>query len=111
MRKVYTDRWNGFQFRAPVYLDGHHNPHKFDLVKWETCEPHEVIDGYTGEKKIQTEYCFSVGAVIWDPKEEAFEFESCGMRYLQFRTDGLESFIFDFCSMMEKELRDDEKCE
>ena len=111
MRKVYTDRWNGFQFRAPVYLDGHHNPYKFDLVKWETAAPFEATDPYTGEKVIKTEYCFSIGALIWNPKEEEFNFESCGLRYLAHRIDGLEIFIMDFVEMMKKELCDDEECE
>ena len=107
MTKVYTDRWNGFQFQAPVYLDGHHNPYKFSLVKWKPCEPFEAIDAYTGEKIIKTEYCFSVGALIWDPKEEAFDFESCGLRYLKHRVDGLENFILDFAMMIEEELHDE----
>ena len=51
MVKVYTDIWNDFQFREPVYLDGHHEAHKFDLVKWEEHEPYEVFDLYTGEKR------------------------------------------------------------
>ena len=33
MVKEYTDIWNGFQFRAPTYLDGHIEPYEFDLVK------------------------------------------------------------------------------
>ena len=90
MTKVYTDRWNGFQFQAPVYLDGHHNPYQFSLVKWKTCEPFE--------------------ALIWDPKEEAFDFESCGLRYLEHRIDGLEKFIINFALMIEEEFLD-EKCE
>lgn len=108
MVKVYTDEWNGFQFRAPAYLDGHFDPYKFDLIKWEDCEPHEVIDWETKEKKISTRYCFSIGHLIWDKKEPCFEFESVGLRYLKYRVDGLEKFILDFCEMMEKELREDE---
>ena len=104
MVRVYTDEWNGFQFRAPVYLDGHFEPHKFDLVKWEEHEPYEVTDFYTCEKKICTRSCFSIGELIWDPKEPGFEFQSCGLRYLECRVDGLEKFILDFCDMMEKEL-------
>ena len=107
MTKVYTDIWNNFQFRAPVYLDGHFEPHKFDLVKWEDCEPHEVIDWYTGKKIIQTRYCFTIATLLWDKKEESFSFESCGLRYLEHRVDGLEKFVLDFCKMMEKELSDE----
>ena len=104
MVKVYTDEWNGFQFRAPVYLDGHFDPYKFDLVKWEDHEPYEVIDLYTGKKKMSTRSCFSIGFLKWDSKEPGFEFESCGLRYLEYRIDGLENFIFNFCAMMEQEL-------
>ena len=108
MTRVYTDEWNGFQFRSPSYLDGHFEPHKFDLVKWVDCEPHEVTDLYTGKKRISTRYCFSIAALIWDTKEPGFDFESVGLRYLEYRIDGLENFILDFCEMMEKELRDEE---
>lgn len=61
MTKVYTDEWNDFQFRAPLYLDGHFEPYKFDLVKWNDCDPYEVVDSVTGKKKTITRYCFSVG--------------------------------------------------
>ena len=104
MTKVYTDIWNNFQFRAPVYLDKHFEPYKFDLVKWEEHEPHEVTDFYTGEKYISTRYCFTIATLLWDKKEQSFDFESCGLRYLEYRVDGLEKFILDFCEMMEKEL-------
>ena len=106
--RTYTEEWNGFQFRAPAYLDGHFEPNKFDLVKWEDHESHEVIDFYTGKKKMSTRSCFTVATLIWDEKEPGFEFESCGLRYLEYRVDGLEKFILDFCEMMEKELRKNE---
>lgn len=104
MVRVYTDEWNGFQFRAPVYLDGHFEPHKFSLIKWYEHEPYEAIDLYTGEKVIKTRTCYTIATLTWDEKEEWFEFESCGLRYLTDRIDGLEKFILDFCDMMEKEL-------
>lgn len=107
MNIVYTDIWNNFQFRAPTYLDGHFNPHQFDLVKWVDTEPYECVDWYTGEKKVSTRYCFVIGCLKWDQKEPGFDFESCGLRYLEHRIDGLEKFILDFCETMEKELRDD----
>ena len=104
MVRAYTEEWNGFQFRAPSYLDGHINPHKFDLVKWVEHEPYEVIDCYSGEKKLSTRHCFSIGFLTWNEKEECFDFKSVGLRYLEHRVEGLEKFILDFCYMMEKEL-------
>ena len=105
--RVYTDEWNGFQFRPPVYLDGHFDSHKFDLVKWVDHEPYEVIDLYSGKKKMSTRTCFSIGTLIWDQKEQDFEFESCGLRYLNHRIDGLEQFILDFCETMRVELEEE----
>ena len=107
MVRVYTDIWNGFQFRAPSYLDGHFEPYEFDLVKWEDHEPYEITDWITGEKRMSTRSCFTIGTLSWDSKELGFEFSSCGLRYLEYRVDGLEKFILDFCEMMEKELRGD----
>lgn len=108
MVRVYTDIWNGFQFRTPVYLDGHFEPYKFDLVKWEDHEPYEVTDGYTGKKKMSSRHCFSIGSLTWDTKEYGFDFKSCGLRYLEHRVDGLEQFILDFCETMEKQLVGDD---
>ena len=61
-------------------------------------------DFITGEKKIQTRYCFSVAMLTWDKKEQSFDFESVGLRYLQHRVDGLEDYILKFCKEMKKEL-------
>jgi hypothetical protein len=108
MVRVYTDIWNDFQFRAPTYLDGHFEPFKFDLVKWYDHEPWEAINLETGEKKISTRSCISIGSLIWDKKDRSFDFKSCGLRYLKYRTDGLEEFILDFCETMEKQLNGDE---
>lgn len=107
MVKVYTDIWNDFQFRAPSYLDGHFEKHKFDLVKWVNTEPVEVTDLETGEKIMSDRYCFSVGSLNWDAKEGWFNFESVGTRYLDYRIDGLEEWILEFCEMMEKKLSED----
>ena len=104
MIRVYTDIWNDFQFRAPVYVDGHFEPFKFSLVKWYDHEPMEVTDWVTGEKKISTRACFVIGTLIWNDKGHYFNFESCGLRYLEERIDGLEKFILDFCETMEQQL-------
>ena len=109
MTKTYTDRWNGFQFREPIYLDGRKDKYRFDLVKWENhTAPIEAFDAYSGEKVLLPEFCFTVGTLIWNPKEAAFGFESCGLRYLKYRIDGLEKFIIEFALMMEEEFLDEE---
>ena len=106
MLRTYGEKWNGFQFRSPNYLDGHFEPYEFDLVKWEDCEPMEVTDLKTGKKKIQTRFCYSIGKLTWDKKEGGFEFSRCGLRYLKDRIDGLEEWILEFCEEMAKELEE-----
>lgn len=104
MIRIYGEEWNGFQFRSPVYLDGHFEPYEFDLVKWENHEPIKAIDGRTGEKKEFARSCYSIGKLTWDNKDQNFEFQSVGLRYLENRIDGLEEWILEFCDEMRKEL-------
>jgi hypothetical protein len=52
-------------------------------------------------------YCFSIGQLSWDKEEGWFDFESVGTRYLEYRIDGLEEWILEFCEVMEKELTED----
>lgn len=107
--RVYTDIWNDFQFRQPCYLDGHFEKYKFDLVRWCTRpEPVEVFNLNTVKKQMSDKYCFSVGQLVWREKDGWFDFKSVGTRYLEYRIDGLEEFILDFCDEMKKELSDDE---
>ena len=104
MLRTYGEEWNGFQFRSPIYLDGHFDPYKFDLVKWKEWKPSETTGYERDKEKVNSRYCFSIATLIWDKKEQTFEFESVGLRYLQHRVDGLEDYILNFCEEMIKEL-------
>ena len=58
---------------------------KYELVKW------------------QGKGCFVVGWLEWDRKEECFSFQSCGLRYLQYRENGLADWLLAWCKMKEVE--------
>lgn len=58
---------------------------KYELVKW------------------QGKGCFVVGWLEWDRKEEYFSFRSCGLRYLQYRENGLADWLLAWCKMKEIE--------
>lgn len=58
---------------------------KFELVKW------------------QGKGCFVVGWLEWDRNEEYFSFRSCGLRYLQYRENGLAEWLLAWCKMKEIE--------
>ena len=99
----YTEIWNGFQIRPPVFLDGHFESDYYDVVKWVDHEPYEVTDFKTGKKKMSTRSCYTIATLKWDKKESSFQFESCGLRYLEDRIAGLEDWILNFCKKIERE--------
>lgn len=58
---------------------------KFELVKW------------------QGKGCFVVGWLEWNRNDECFSFRSCGLRYLQYRENGLAEWLLAWCKMKEIE--------
>ena len=58
---------------------------KYELVKW------------------QGKGCFVIGWLEWDRKNECFSFRSCGLRYLQYRENGLAEWLLAWCKMKEIE--------
>lgn len=54
---------------------------------------------------MSTRSCFSIGFLTWNEKECGFEFESCGLRYFEYRIDGLEKFILDFCEKQKEKFK------
>lgn len=89
MVKEYTEIFKDYQIRDVHYLGEppKDKPIEFDIVKWCNHKPIEVIDGETGEKKISTRTCYSVGRLIYNPKEPCFDFESIGLRWLEEHPD------------------------
>ena len=86
-------RFKDFEIRPTAYLDGHTDPKKWDVVKWQDHKPIESIDLRTGEKKISTRSCYSVAHLWWNEKEPCWEFESYGTRFLDDYEEGLCEFI------------------
>ena len=99
-------KFKDFEIRDITYLGDppKDRPIEFDLVKWQKYEPYEVIDWQTGEKKLNTKYCFSIAKLLWNDHEPCFEFESIGLRYLKYREDGLEEWLMKWCELKEYEL-------
>lgn len=108
--KTYTPRVCGFQIRDVVYLGRPPKdaPIKYDIVKWKQCEPHEVISLETGEPRIMSEFCYSVGTLEWNAHEPCFEFRSIGLRWLEEDVPGeVIDMILDFCEKKAAEMPDD----
>ena len=47
-------KFKDFEIRPTLFLDGHTDPKKWDVVKWQDHGAIEVTDWKTGEKKIST---------------------------------------------------------
>lgn len=112
MVREYTPIVDGFQIRDIVYITALNkypeNPTKFDIVKWEECEPYKAIDLRTGKEIIKNKHCYSVGILEWNPKEPDFEFKSVGLRWLESNpTKRVIEMILGFCNMMESILNED----
>lgn len=106
--REYTPIVDGFQIRDIVYIgtepfpEDQSNLHGFDIVKWEECDPHEMIDEITNKRKVITKFCYSVGFLDWDEKESCFDFRSVGLRWLEANpTEKVIQMIIMFCKMME----------
>ena len=116
----YTDRVDGFQICDPTYFthDGkplHPTPPTFDIVKWEQHEPIKVtaaerVDGkWVCREEISTENCYVVGWLKWDTHEVCFDFESCGLRWLEANpTEAVVQMVLDFAEKKRKEIESGE---
>ena len=100
-------RFKDFEIRPTIFLDGHTDPKRWDVVKWCKCEPREVIDGITGETKMSDTYCFSVASIWWNEKEPCWEFESVGTRFLEYYEDGLCEFVYKWTELADLTRRFD----
>lgn len=97
MVKTYTERYKGFQIRDVIYFgERPDNIIQFDIIKWYT-------DAYDNE-----EHSWSVGRLIYDPKEPCFDFKSIGLRWLEEHPDeDVENWIIAWCEYKLRELYSD----
>jgi len=103
----YTDRVEGFQICDPTYigLPPKGTPPQYDIVKWEQHSPIEAVDWETRKKKTITESCYVVGWLKWDSREGAFDFCSCGMRWLESApSKAVVDMVLKFAEEKAKEL-------
>ena len=86
-------RFKQFEIRKPTFLGSppteDYYEYNFDIVKWADDNSH----------------CWSIGSLKWNDREPCFEFESCGLRYLKFREDGLEEWLLKWCELKEIEYK------
>ena len=86
-------RFKQFEIRQCNFIGDPPTPdyHKwnFDIVQWST----------------DNTFCWSIGHLEWNRKEEYFEFSSCGTRYLESREDGLEEWLLQWCKIKEIEYK------
>lgn len=104
-------KFKDFEIRDVAYLGepSKDRPIEFDLVKWQEHEPYEVIDLETRQKTLSTKNCFSIARLWWNDIEPCFEFKSVGLRYLEYREDGLEEWLLKWCELKEFEILHDTK--
>lgn len=85
-------KYKKFEIRKPTIIGkppkDDYFKYNFDLVKWSKDNSH----------------CWSIGSLHYRTDGDGFEFESVGLRYLEYREDGLEEFIIKWCELKELEI-------
>lgn len=99
--------YKDFEICRPTFVGGKipkEYENDWDIVLWQDHDPIEVTDGRTGEKRISTRGCMSVAFLRWDNKEGGYDFESCGLRWLEYGTEDAAKWIYAFAQFAEKAL-------
>lgn len=104
MKKVYFE-FKDYSICSVTTLSGEEMDDKFAIELTQEHEPMEVLDYITNEKKIVTSSSFVIGMLEWNSKEEAFEFKSVGLRYLEYGTEELSELIIKFAELEQAKRR------
>lgn len=93
-------KFKDFEIRPTCFLNGHKDPKRWDVVKWEKHDnPIQVTEWETGKKKMQDTFCFSVAFLEWNDKESCWEMRSVGTRFLEYYEEGLCEFILKWLEL------------
>ena len=104
-------KFKDFEIRPTAFLDGHTDPKKWDVVKWEKHDPIRVFNLGTGEYEMSTKCCFSVAQLEWNDKEPCWEMRSVGTRFLEYYQEGLCEFILKWMELTDLTRRFTEETE
>lgn len=91
-------RFKKFEIRKSTYLGGtipENRQKDWDIVKWADDESH----------------CWTIASLRWDSKDSMYEFESCGLRYLEYAESGLNEWIMAFAKFAQLTNGLEEECE
>ena len=113
-KSIFPPPVEDFEICWPSYLSDRDptKERRYDIVKWEHFPPRKVIDGKTGKEKYITESCYTVGWVYWNDHEPCFEFESCGLRWLEANpSPAVVQMVLDFCEKMTEEFEKEDRYE
>lgn len=105
-------QFKDFEIRPTIFLDGHNDPKRWDVVKWvKRDKPREIFNLSTGKKEMSEKYCFSVASLEWNENEPCWEFRSVGPRFLEHYEEGLCEFILKWMELADltRRFRDGEE--
>lgn len=104
-------RYRDFKIQPTTYLDKKIRENDYEVVMLQKYkEPIEVISLETGEIFMKDEGYFTVANFKWD-KEGFWHFNSCGTRFLEYYTEGLNEFILRAMKLLELSITKEEECD
>lgn len=93
-------KFKDFEIRPATFLDGHKDPDRYEVVKWQhASKPFEATNLETGEKHMMQDYCFCIATLIYDPDEGNWCMESVGTRFMEYYEEGLNQYILSWIAM------------
>lgn len=107
----YTKRVDGIQVRDCVWMGAPPpNVIMYDVVKWEIRPTPTIVRNVrTGQLEYSFESCYSLAHLIWNSKDEKFEFEGVGLRWLkEAPSKEVCDMLLDFCAKTAKKLEENE---
>lgn len=114
---MFPEPVDGIKIERVTYFPGCEPPNadterRFAISKTKSCKPYEAIDMRTGEKKVYTTNSYVIANLEWNEKEEDFDFESVGLRWLEAApSKEVCDMILKFCNKMTAEYEEEDRYE
>lgn len=111
---MFPESVDGIKIERVVYFPGcapanADSERRFAVSKTVPCKSYEATDMRTGEKKIHNTNTYVIANLVWNEKEDSFDFNGIGTRWLEAApSKEVCDMILKFCNKMTKEYEEED---